>query len=384
MARKGGPTAIDLSGHERRYRCVNAILTDPLTPHVANGSSARVRRAGLLVGLAYWTVLLMVLTGLAVLDGWETWGTFAARCINTVIAVAMSLLIAHTVTRFGGGSFTLKAWLVLILTLVVSSVYFFITVWVYTLFGAYESGLMFSEALRMILYFFAQFLGWSALLLAMIYQAQVKEGERLLSEMREQAYGAQMRALRYQINPHFLFNTLNALATMIEERELPNAERMVLSLSAFLRSTLALDPLQDITLAAELDIQSRYLEIERERFSDRLTVSVDVPETLRQALVPSLILQPLVENAIKHGVGAIERSVRIRIGAAAEGDQLDIFVENDARDAAPVTSGTGVGLENVAQRLAARFGETGRLTNGWMTEGVFRSTVSLPLRFGPP
>jgi len=340
-------------------------------------------RAGLLIGIGYWVVLLAVWTGLAVLDGWETWATFAARCINTVIAIALSTFIAWAVTAFRRRSFTLKAVFVLVLTLIVSSAYFFVTHFVFKQVGANERPLMLSSTLRMIVYWFAQFLCWSALLLALLYHHEVQEKERQLSILREQAYGAQMRALRYQINPHFLFNTLNALAALIEERELPNAERMVLSLSAFLRSTLALDPLQDIPLSDELDIQSRYLDIERERFSDRLTVLIDVPDELRRALVPSLILQPLVENAVKHGVGSIEQAVELRIRAEVSDGSLQVHVENDAPEIAPDRAGTGVGLKNVAERLAARFGDAGRLSRERIG-GTFRATLSLPLRKGRP
>jgi LytS/YehU family sensor histidine kinase len=336
-------------------------------------------RTGLLIGIGYWTVLLAVLTALALLDGWETSGTFAARCINTVLAVMVSAFIAWTVTAFRRGSFTAKCGLVLLLTLVCSSVYFVATFYVFRLFGGNDTPMMLSSALRMILYWFAQFLGWSALLLALVYHHEVQDRERQLSSLREQAYGAQMRALRYQINPHFLFNTLNALAALIEERELPNAERMVLSLSAFLRSTLALDPLHDISLADELDIQARYLEIERERFSDRLSIVLDVPQALRGTMVPSLILQPLVENAVKHGVSSLDRRVQIRIRAEASARTLVIHVENDAPPEEQHTEGTGVGLRNVAERLAARFGADGALETE-KTDGVFRATITMPLR----
>jgi two-component system, LytTR family, sensor kinase len=347
----------------------------------ARDSARSVRRAGLLISLGLWPTLLVFLTGLAVLDGWETWGTFIGRCINTAIAIGFSAFIAWVVTTFGRGSFKVKAWFVLALTLVVSSVYFFITFYVFKFVGANDTPLTAASALRMILYWFAQFLCFSALLLALVYHHEVQDRERQLSSLREQAYGAQMRALRYQINPHFLFNTLNALAGLIEERELPNAERMVLSLSAFLRSTLALDPLQDIPLAEELDIQARYLDIERERFSDRLSVTLDVPDALRGAMVPSLILQPLVENAVKHGVGSVDRAVRVRIRAEAVGDTLVVEVENDAPEVEYPAEGTGVGLKNVAERLAARFGTAGRLTSAKQGD-VFRVTLTMPLKVG--
>ena len=376
MAKFPGRVTLDTGRGGARVRGMG-MMEDVTLRESTSGAS--VMRAGLLIGIAYWTILLLVLTGLALLDGWESWGTFAARCINTVLAVLVSGVIAWAVTAFRRGSFVAKCGMVLALTLACSTAYFIATFYVFRLFGGNETPMMLSSALRMILYWFAQFLGWSALLLALVYHREVQDRERQLSSLREQAYGAQMRALRYQINPHFLFNTLNALAALIEERELPNAERMVMSLSAFLRSTLALDPLQDISLADELDIQARYLEIERERFSDRLSIELDVPADLRGAMVPSLILQPLVENAVKHGVSSLDRRVRIRIRAADIGGKLVIRVENDAPDEAESRAGTGVGLRNVADRLAARFGGEGRLRSE-KRDGMFTATVTMPMR----
>ena len=354
-------------------------MPDPF-PLISEESTRRVRRIGVRISVFYFVALLAVLTGLAVLDGWETPATFAGRCINHLFAIGITVLLGLAITRFRGGGFALKACIVVALTLVAASIYFFISFYVFRALGMNDTPLTAGSALRMILYWFAQFLGWSALVLALIYHVEVQERERQLSQLREQAYGAQMRALRYQINPHFLFNTLNALAALIEERELSTAERMVLSLSGFLRSTLALDPLQDITLGEELDIQARYLDIERERFSDRLSVTIDVAPDLRRALVPSLILQPLIENAVKHGVGAVDRAVQVRLRAERRGDQLMIEVENDAPQGAAKVDGTGVGLRNVGERLAARFGPAGRLVTNLDANRRFCAAIFLPFR----
>jgi sensor histidine kinase YesM len=346
-------------------------------------SKARIMRAGLKMSVIYWLILLAALTGVALLDGWETWATFAIRCLMTAFAVAMSWLIILLVTHYRNPDFTFKAILVCIVAVVVSTAHALVSYQAFQFAEMNTSPMMLSDMLRTILFWIGAYLGWSALFLAQQYSAEVIDRERQLSELREQAYGAQMRALRYQINPHFLFNTLNALATLIEERDVGPAERMVLSLSAFLRSTLALDPMQDITLGEELDIQARYLEIERERFSDRLTVDLDVPAELHRAKVPSLILQPLVENAVRHGVGAVDGTVRIRIGASVDRNILSIHIDNEAPEQPRLSSGTGLGLRNVAERLATRFGEAGQLTGGRTSEGRFRATVSLPLRFTP-
>jgi sensor histidine kinase YesM len=340
-------------------------------------------RAGLKMSLVYWLVVLAALTGVARVDGWDTWATFAIRCLMTAFAVGMSWVIILLVTHYRNPDFTFKAILVCIAAVVVSTVHALVAYGAYRFASRNMSPMMLSAMLQNILFWAGAYLGWSALFLAQQYSGEVVDRERQLSELREQAYGAQMRALRYQINPHFLFNTLNALATLIEERDVGPAERMVLSLSAFLRSTLSLDPMQDITLAEELDIQTRYLEIERERFSDRLKVEMDVPAELNRARMPSLILQPLVENAVKHGIGTVDGTVHIRICAEADRNILHIHIDNDAHEHARSSGGTGLGLKNVAERLATRFGEAGRLTGGHLPDGRFRATVSLPLRFTP-
>lgn len=357
-------------------------LTGSTRTTILHEAKRRELDAGMKLSLVYWLVLLAVLTPLGLIGGWETWDTVGARLFMTVFSIAASWVSIQLVNPDRNDGFSAKAVRVCLVSAAVATVHYLVSYFIFTLGDRNVSPMMLAESLRSILFWVAAYLGWAALFLAQQYSAQVVERERQLSELREQAYGAQMRALRYQINPHFLFNTLNALATLIEEGEPKNAERMVLSLSAFLRSTLALDPMQDITLADELDIQARYLDVERERHSDRLTVDLDIPPGLRDALVPSLILQPLVENAVKHGVGAIEHAVRIRVWAESGGDMLSIHIDNDAPAIAPATSGTGTGLSNVAQRLETRFGESASLTCGPTGKGCFRATVTLPLRFG--
>ncbi|MBA2918283.1 MULTISPECIES: sensor histidine kinase [Sphingomonas] len=340
-------------------------------------------RAGLKMSILYWLVLLAALTTLGLMGGQETWATFAIRCLMTAFSVAMSWVIILLITHYRNPSFAFKAILVCAIVVVVATAHALVAYRAYQFADRNTSPMMLGEMLWSILFWNDAYLGWSALFLAQQYSAEVTDRERQLSELREQAYGAQMRALRYQINPHFLFNTLNALATLIEEQDVKPAERMVLSLSAFLRSTLALDPMQDITLAEELDIQARYLEIERARFSDRLRVEMDVPGELNRARMPSLILQPLVENAVKHGIGTVDGTVCIRICAEADRNVLSIHIDNDASEHARPATSTGLGLKNVAERLATRFGEAGRLTGGYLPDGRFRATVSLPLRFRP-
>ena len=232
----------------------------------------------------------------------------------------------------------------------------------------------------------ALFFGWSCLFISLLFSFELHERGRRLAAAREEALSAQMRALRYQVNPHFLFNTLNSIAGLIEEGSAAQAERMVLSLSTFLRKTLSLDPLQDVPLADEISLQEEYLEIECERFSDRMAFSIDMPEDVHRALVPSLILQPLIENAIKHGVGQSHAHTQISIQARRQGDSLSVTVDNGVQPAAPGTpgaappAGLGIGLRNVDERIRMRFGEAGALRIDTTQAMRFRVELTLPWR----
>jgi hypothetical protein len=229
------------------------------------------------------------------------------------------------------------------------------------------------------LYWFWFYFSWTAAYLALSYSITVQEQERHAAQLKVQAQEAQVRALRYQINPHFLFNTLNAISALV--RDAPaKAEEMVLQLSDFFRRSLALDPTDDVTLSEEVDLQRLYLEIERTRFPDRLRFEVALDEGTAEARVPALLLQPLVENAVKHGVARSEAPTCIRIRARRDGPAVEIVVENDARSSGPRPAGGTVGLRNVADRLRSRFGDEAGLATGEIAGGGFRNTIRIPLR----
>lgn len=225
------------------------------------------------------------------------------------------------------------------------------------------------------------YLAWAIIVIALAYSRDVGDRDRRIVEVEALARRAQLRALRYQVNPHFLFNALNAAAALVTARENDRAEEMLANLADFLRASLETDPLDDIPLAAELDYAGLYLQIEQVRFSDRLRVEVDLPVELRSVLVPSLILQPLFENAVKHAVSPATRLVTIRASARAAGDRLEITVIDDGAGRHAPSTGMGVGLANIAQRLAARFGADGSLTAEAASRGGYVATVRLPLRF---
>jgi two-component sensor histidine kinase len=228
-------------------------------------------------------------------------------------------------------------------------------------------------------YFF--FAAWASFYIAISSAARLRAAERRAAGAERDAQEAQLRALRYQVNPHFLFNTLNSLSSLVMARREEEAEAMIVNLSAFFRSSLALDPSEDITLSQEIEFQQLYLDIEKSRFPKRLDVRIDVPPDLRAARVPPLILQPLVENAIKHGVARSAEPVRLTVAAREEDAQLILTVENDRGPAEPdkAEHGTGVGLVNVCERLAARFGAQATCEHGPLPAGGWRVTLSMPL-----
>ena len=170
--------------------------------------------------------------------------------------------------------------------------------------------------------FFWTFISWCALYFAIRYEEELKEKNLRLVASQALAMDAQNRMLRYQINPHFLFNTLNALSSLILAKENERAERVVLSLSSFLRHTLERELPDKAPLSDEIEAQRQYLLIEQARFEDRLNYVENIPADLRDVLAPSLILQPLVENAVKYGVARSNAPVTIEISAAAEGGRL--------------------------------------------------------------
>lgn len=207
-----------------------------------------------------------------------------------------------------------------------------------------------------------------ALYLMMIAVRVTRERERQLADARAQALAAEaqasaarLAALRYQLNPHFLFNTLNAVSSAVITGRNDEAESMLARLAEFLRLTLAADPQAIIPLEDELATLQAYLEIESVRFRDRLGVEFSCPNELRGALVPSFVLQPLIENAVKHGVAPTSRPVTIRLEASRDGDDLVVIVEDDGEAVAHAAGGMGVGLNNVRQRLEVLYGPRGVL-----------------------
>jgi signal transduction histidine kinase len=214
-----------------------------------------------------------------------------------------------------------------------------------------------------------------------------RERERELAAAREAASRAEaaasaasLAALRYQLNPHFLFNTLNAISSLIVTRDYAAADAMLAKLSEFLRSTLSGDPDALLPLEDELATLQHYLEIESVRFGERLAVEFVCPPALNDALVPGFLLQPLVENSIKYALAPSPVPVTIRVEASADDGALVVTVEDDGTgDPGALRPGTGLGLTNVRQRLRTLYGAAGSLETLKRERG-FLAVARLPLR----
>lgn len=223
------------------------------------------------------------------------------------------------------------------------------------------------------------FIGWAGLAMTVEYAFEAREEELRATRFQAMAQTAKLHALHNQLNPHFLFNSLNSISALIVDRRVDDADRMVDLLASYLRKTLAADPGADVRLIDEVELQLEYLAIERARYPD-LVVDVDVPLGLEDARVPALVLQPLVENAVKHGVARSPAPAKIAIRARREGDQAVIAVENTAADRRqPAAAGAGIGLRNVRERLRHRFGERQRLDVGPKAGGGFAAVIRVPL-----
>ncbi len=223
-------------------------------------------------------------------------------------------------------------------------------------------------------------LAWAALYLALAAAEEARAAERREGEYRRAAKAAELRSLRYQINPHFLFNTLNSLSALVMTGRAAAAEQMIQTLSNFYRTSLAEDPTSDHSLGEEIRLQQLYLEIEGVRFPERLRTRVAVPDDLLLASVPGMILQPLVENAVKYAVAPLSRAVTVTISARRERGRLVLAVSDDGPgDGKGGTKGLGIGLANVRDRLHARFGDDAGLIAGPAPGGGFHVELIMPL-----
>ncbi len=214
------------------------------------------------------------------------------------------------------------------------------------------------------------------------YYVRLRSQELQASRLRASLSEARLQALKMQLQPHFLFNALNAVSTLIH-RDPEAADQMLASLAAFLRHTLATAQAQEVPLAEELRFLELYLEIEQVRFGDRLQVAMRVERGTRQALVPHLILQPLVENAIRHGIATLVEGGRVEISARREGEHLRLRVRDNGVGLAAANGaarGEGVGLTSTRGRLDQLYGAAHQFTLSAPDGGGTLADLRIPFR----
>lgn len=257
---------------------------------------------------------------------------------------------------------------VVIASLLIGTIFEASRVWAYLNFYTSDAQLVvWWDAFRRFSLSLYVMLTWSGLYFGVKYYLKVQQQRQQLLETTSMAHEAQLKMLRYQLNPHFLFNTLNAISTLVLSNEVKLANKMVTRLSQFLRYTLEMEPMQKLPLKLEVDALQQYLAIEQLRLADRLRIRWDIQLEAESALVPSMLLQPLIENAIKYAIAPSETGGEIVISAIVnEQKQLELSIADDgpgiekAELDHPVQHGFGVGLTNTRGRLRVIYGEQQR------------------------
>jgi two-component system LytT family sensor kinase len=319
--------------------------------------------------------------------------------ISTITGFSLSLVLS-VIYRLLISRRPLVTWGItaVILPLAVG-LYAFIDAWVWGLYRP-DSGATFAQLFIGLFYLDVTLLGaWSALYYAINFYLQIEEQNDQLIRLENQATTAQLSMLRYQLNPHFLFNTLNSISTLVLLKQTEPANAMLSRLSSFLRYTLINEPTGRVTVAQEVETLKLYLDIERMRFEERLRTIFRIDPLTETALLPSLLLQPLVENAIKYAVASQESGAEITIITQLVGPNLRIIVSDtgpglqspatDNRLSGVTFDGgeqvsTGVGLANIRDRLAQSYGGEHRFETVDPPEGGFAVLIEIPVERREP
>lgn len=333
---------------------------------------------------AFWIGWIVLMSARAAMIGFAEPGDLLVRRLLAAVAGAMLTVVLWRGLRRGRSDSTVRLVAISLIgaipvTVAFASINWFLfygwhptpTFAAYIARWGYASVFRYAVADTFVSWFFF-FGGWAILYLFLRTAARSAAAEKAATD-------AELRALRYQINPYFLFNALNALADLVQTGRADEADRMILDLSALLRRMLSdADATPEVPLAEEIDLQRLYLALETRRFEDRLRVEIDLPEALADTQVPRLILQPLVENAVKYALGASRSVVTIRIAAVVDAEWLTVSVVDDGRAREVDRAGLAIGLANVRDRLRTRYGDAAKLTAGPSLGGGYTARIDLP------
>jgi sensor histidine kinase YesM len=323
---------------------------------------------------------LRTLSGIANNMGWSF---LLHTALLTGTGYSITLLMSAAYRRLIRAK-PIVTWVVSILIVLIAAASFSaIETWSHATFlrpGLRPQGIEFLSA---ILLTFSLLIAWSALYYAINYYLLLEDRHDRMIRLESQASSAQLAMLRYQLNPHFLFNTLNSISTLVLLKQTEPANAMLSRLSSFLRYTLANEPTAQVTVAQEVETLKLYLEIEKMRFEDRLRPKFHIEAAVAGARLPSLLLQPLVENAIKYAVTPQEEGADISVEARKAGERVLITVRDtgpgtDAAYTVRAEQSTGVGLANIRDRLAQAYGADHRFETQTNIQGGFSVIIEIP------
>ncbi len=334
---------------------------------------------------AGWTgyFILRALNGVATVQG----ATFVLHALLlTVTGYSLTLLMGAAFRRLIRQKAVVTWPLTVAIVLIAAAAFSAIEVWSHATLlnpGSSPVGIAYFGA---ILPDFAYLAAWSALYYSINYYLLLEEQADRMVRLEHQASAAQLAMLRYQLNPHFLFNTLNSISTLVLLKQTERANAMLSRLASFLRYTLVNESAAQVSLSQEVETLKLYLEIEKMRFEERMRPSFTIDPAAMHARLPSLLLQPLVENAIKYAVTPQEGGADISIDARRVGNRVRITVA----DTGPGTTGpqlsgspsTGVGLANIRDRLSQAYGADHHIEANDIADGGFAVTIEIPYDAG--
>jgi sensor histidine kinase YesM len=353
---------------------------------------------------AFWNLQLagwgaaFLLRAVSALANQQPLDLLALILVTTITGFSISLILS-VIYRQLIRQQPLVTWgLTAVVLLVAVVLHASIDAWVQGVYYAGSRDTTFAQRLIGLLYLPLTLLGgWSALYYAINFFLTVEQQADRLERLEAQATAAQLAMLRYQLNPHFLFNTLNSISTLVLLKQTEPANAMLTRLSGFLRHTLIAEPGSQVSLAQEIETLQLYLDIERMRFEERLRTEFEIEDAALTAQLPAMLLQPLVENAIKYAVSPQEEGACIALSARVIGDRLRLTVADtgpgvdDAQNLgmhepgdpppAPVPGrpvSTGVGLANIRNRLAQAYGEGHLFETRSEPGGGFTVLIEIP------
>ena len=360
------------------------------TPFFANKNEAFWR-----LQLAGWGGVL-ALRGSSAIANDLPWSFLVVLLVTTITGFSISLILS-VIYRMLINRRPFITWTTSVVVLVAAvSIWTFVDTWVNGLYRPETSTAFAQRFIGLYPYYLVLLGAWSSLYYAINFFLQVEEQQDKLQTLESQATSAQLAMLRYQLNPHFLFNTLNSISTLVLLKQTTQANAMLSRLSSFLRYTLINEPGGRVTVEQEIDTLKLYLDIERMRFEDRLRTRFRIDDDACDALMPSLLLQPLVENSIKYAVSPQESGAEIRVDVRLQGPMLRIMVSDTGpglKDSAtdkrlsgktfdggePVS--TGVGLANIRNRLAQAYEGEHHFEIREPAEGGFGVVIEIPAEF---